>query len=548
VNNRAFNLFTSTFFCLVIAAPLAILPFADKDDTEKRTLSPLPELKSDLASLQKFPSAYEAYISDHFGFRNQFLDFKSTVNYFLFRQSSSRKLAIGKNDWLFYLADKSKEDIQGLEHFSQAELRDWKRSVEQRSDWLHKKNITYRFVVVPDKHSIYPEMLPENLKKQPKSRLDGLVSYIGSDPNFIDLRSTFLQAKTQLTQNLYFKSDTHWNSYGAYVAYKKIVESVRDKSELNKIYLNGTEPNSSTTIDYGDLAKMSRIHFSEVDPAMHFENHYSVSAPPLPPLGLAFNQHTQVQSYINPNGKGTALIFHDSFMSALMPFINETFARVIYVWNNPDDDMFVRMVEQEHPDVVIEERAERFMQLTPKGELPAALEKLNNPAERGFTTSAKLARASAYQLLTNRVEVKDREGQLEILMNGKPWGQLSLSSDFPAGGTADHISEELEGYSISGWAGMPKLHEAADYVAISIGGDIVAIQPVGTARPDVSNYFDSVAMTYSGFKIFLPKSVVTQKCGEIRLFSIRGENIAPIPLLAQHITSSDSLDIAERME
>jgi hypothetical protein len=53
-----------------------------------------------------------------------------------------------------------------------------------------------------------------------------------------------------------------------------------------------------------------------------------------------------------------AVIFRDSFVSRLVPFLSEHFSRAVYVWQN---DFDANLVEQEHPDVVIQEIVGRHL-------------------------------------------------------------------------------------------------------------------------------------------------------------------------------------------
>jgi hypothetical protein len=53
----------------------------------------------------------------------------------------------------------------------------------------------------------------------------------------------------------------------------------------------------------------------------------------------------------------TAVIFHDSFMAALRPFLAQSFRRAVYV-QGPFD---AAVVAREKPDVVLDERVERYL-------------------------------------------------------------------------------------------------------------------------------------------------------------------------------------------
>ncbi len=53
-----------------------------------------------------------------------------------------------------------------------------------------------------------------------------------------------------------------------------------------------------------------------------------------------------------------AVIFRDSFVSRLVPFLSEHFSRAVYLWQN---DFDAAEVEKEHPDVVIQEIVGRHL-------------------------------------------------------------------------------------------------------------------------------------------------------------------------------------------
>jgi hypothetical protein len=53
-----------------------------------------------------------------------------------------------------------------------------------------------------------------------------------------------------------------------------------------------------------------------------------------------------------------AVVFRDSFGSAMIPFLSEHFSRAVYVWQN---DMAPALVEEERPDFVIQEWVGRHL-------------------------------------------------------------------------------------------------------------------------------------------------------------------------------------------
>jgi alginate O-acetyltransferase complex protein AlgJ len=62
-----------------------------------------------------------------------------------------------------------------------------------------------------------------------------------------------------------------------------------------------------------------------------------------------------------------AVIFRDSFVSALVPFLSEHFSRAVYLWQK---DVTVEQLREERPDVVIYQIVSRRLYLfTPTPDL-----------------------------------------------------------------------------------------------------------------------------------------------------------------------------------
>src|SRR5471032_1208221 len=91
------------------------------------------------------------------------------------------------------------DDVMGNRPFRDSELEAWRDLLQGRHDWLAQRGIRYLFVIPPDKHTIYPEHLPDWLvtAARPPQRLDQFIQYMKahSDVPVLDLRQTLLDAK-----------------------------------------------------------------------------------------------------------------------------------------------------------------------------------------------------------------------------------------------------------------------------------------------------------------------------------------------------------------
>jgi len=112
----------------------------------------------------------------------------------------------------------------GLIQISREHLETYQWFLRDRRDWLAEKGIRYIFLPVPNKESIYPEHIPWRIRRNAGTSLyDQIIGYLNENPGFsdyIDLKEVFLRQKAG--NQLYPKTDSHWNVDGAFEAYNNI--------------------------------------------------------------------------------------------------------------------------------------------------------------------------------------------------------------------------------------------------------------------------------------------------------------------------------------
>lgn len=350
----------------------AFLP--DKiSESENRTLAQMPKIVMNKSELRKFPILFEVFVNDNFGCRSLLLKINHTI-LTLFKRPTSKRVLYGKDGFLFYADENSLQDIAGDSYLTSEEKTRWESSLLAKYEWLKEKGIKYRFVVVPDKHSIYSEMLSF---KNKTSRLDDLLNTINpiTKEFLLDLRPALLKYKNETDRLLYFKKDTHWNNYGAYIGFSEIMKSLRNGAERglcveeneklkdpsNLLLMLTNTKKLQTQLEPNKLKfrfkKETRV--SELRILDKYQKQLLNVLADFPMSSGAFQT-------ISSHGIGTALVLHDSCTVAMQPFLSSIFARVIYVWCRPDDELFAYLVDQEKPDVVIEERVECYMQFVPR--------------------------------------------------------------------------------------------------------------------------------------------------------------------------------------
>ena len=222
-------LIVALFFGLILApAATELAQLGAAPGQENRILAPLPQWVG-FRRLRDFTKATDAYIDDHFGLRDRLVHWNSRLRYGL-GASSTPKVVIGSDGWLFYAGEKIIEQHTGEDVFTPAELERWVKVMTANRDWLARRGIAFIITIAPDKSTIYPEKLPTYPRPPGRTtRADQLVARLRTtDLVLVDPREALLEAKRSFPK-LYFEGDSHWTQRGAFIAYSQLMEAVRAK-------------------------------------------------------------------------------------------------------------------------------------------------------------------------------------------------------------------------------------------------------------------------------------------------------------------------------
>ena len=326
--------------------------------------------RPDTQSLRLFPGQFEKWFNDHMGFRRRLMDVFHLARY---HGWTPRRLSegpfIGRDGWMYLNHDGCISEFRGTNLLTDDELKYWKQTLEDRRDWLARRGIRYMFVVVPNKHTIYPEHLPASLVRvTEESRLRQLSDYLAkeSDVAFIDLTDALRHAKSE--HHVYFKSDTHWNAYGAFAGYQEIMKPIRSWFPYVRV---STKEDYEVAVHDCDVSNIGR--FSHLGVAMDLA---VMSGVP----GLHREQVVEFvprrSDLIAPRDYGgyhrseagdekqqlsSIVVLHDSCMESLSRFLTPNCREVTYLAPRLNDEFPVVAVEEAGPILVIEEIVQRHL-------------------------------------------------------------------------------------------------------------------------------------------------------------------------------------------
>ncbi|HUU34315.1 MAG TPA: hypothetical protein VMW48_09640 [Vicinamibacterales bacterium] len=351
-------------FLMMLALPgLATLAGVDAGMTrgENRELAPAPALAPTWTAISGFPAAFTLWFEDHFAFRSRLVRWQAAFRLLVLRVSPSPEVIRGQDGWLFYADDGATEDYLNASPLGKADLDTWAATLQHSHDWLAAQGITYLFVIAPDKHAVYPEFMPEAIRRtSATSRTDQLVAHLRAHTTVpvLDLRPALLAAKPD--GRLYHRTDSHWNDLGAFVAAQEILGRLQDMAGDRLPGLAPDRREAFTRADARtsgwDLARMLGLEtwLLEDDIRLRPKQRESRVVEPAHPdpdniEGRLVTEHVRADL-------PRAVVFRDSFGSALVPFLSEHCSRALYLW---EYDVDPAVIGREQPQVVIQEWAGR---------------------------------------------------------------------------------------------------------------------------------------------------------------------------------------------
>ena len=366
-----FDLLTTIVFFLLLSLPLASQWWAGASnisESENRLLARPPTLKANWESWASFPQRSEAYLDDHLGLRETMIRNFTRIHLAAFGISPSKMLVVGEEGWFFVGDRDAVAHYRGIDPLGPGELKRWQRILEERQAWLAEQGIAYLVVLVPDKHEVYGEYMPASLPRTSEIRpLGQLADQLAEHSNipFLDLREALAQEKGK--RRIYHQTDTHWNDAGAYAAYVAILgqldETLPNLEASQPVRVRRTR-HDSAGLGLAALVGMEEILREEVLSVEVARPHSQIAPEHRAGYARRTRQLLPLAHGVPDPDLPRAVMFRDSFGTALIPFLSEHFSRILYVWERDVDPHVVRI---EKPDIVIQEIVGRFLGRRPQG-------------------------------------------------------------------------------------------------------------------------------------------------------------------------------------
>ena len=218
---KIYNILISIFFIVFIEGIfIADLVKNDTDVSvmENRTLTHKPRFDIDNLIEGRYTKKYESYKNDQFIYREKFINIKASVDSLLMKKDNNNVYK-GKEGYLFEAFEKPNEEYE-------------KNNIEALNSFMERhSDINTTFMLIPISSTVLKEKLPKNAPiLDEKIYVDEFEKSLDNRINFIYPYDTMRSHKREY---IYYKTDHHWTTLGAYYAYKELCEKLElDKKDL----------------------------------------------------------------------------------------------------------------------------------------------------------------------------------------------------------------------------------------------------------------------------------------------------------------------------
>lgn len=192
-----------------------------------------------LANDGRFGTGLSEYFNDRFQFRDLLIRTKGELEYRIFHITGQDGVYVGDDGYLYYKNVVEREQIAN-EQLSEGELNRIVLSFENLKKYVNSYGKECLFMIPPQKNEVFPERTPEfhvNRKDPNKYQvLIRMLSGSSASEDFIDVVRILRSAEEKYPT--YYKTDFHWNAYGAASAFTEAVNRLAEKEGLGNDIFN----------------------------------------------------------------------------------------------------------------------------------------------------------------------------------------------------------------------------------------------------------------------------------------------------------------------
>lgn len=346
--------FISAIFILLMCTSVGLLlapPDVESIEAENRELKTFPTFSIKSALSGEFSKEFEAYVDDNIALRSKLISVSDKIRSRIgYTPEGLGRIIVTTSD-----IGTGESNESRLVLYNDYIMEMFKKNEEAETKYAETLNTVRE--AVPKDIRMYSILVPTALEfsdsayQSSQDSQKEAIEFVNSKLKGIFSVDIYDAMASNTEEELYFKTDHHWNTDGAYIAYKKYIEmsggDLADKSDFTRyengsfygsLYLKaksqliGQEPD---TIFYYDITEKNDIQIK-----MRAEDNvteYGIGAPVFDTAKnnyLLFfggdNPFMEITNNSKPDGK-TVVVIKDSYANAFLPWLVASCGKVIVI-------------------------------------------------------------------------------------------------------------------------------------------------------------------------------------------------------------------------
>ena len=215
MKNKIFFAIFMTVWIVIIVVNF-IWPKQTFSQEENRMLATIPRFSFESFVNGDYLNGVNDYINDHFAFRNIYLKLNSWWEVSVMGKKENNGVYIGKDGYLFEKFEYGEEEKEKVKNNASA--------ISDFAETMQEIDIPTYFVLVPNSIYINSDKLPESVEVP--NQEDIINTVYSNIKNTKNINVTSALKEENKTKPIYFRTDHHMNSDGAYVVYREFCNTV----------------------------------------------------------------------------------------------------------------------------------------------------------------------------------------------------------------------------------------------------------------------------------------------------------------------------------
>ncbi len=335
------------FIFWLVSGIVGLMVGIDLEEFSKRERR-LPVAIGNIQNSKSWPLYAEKFFEDRIFLRNlyissyQFLEVENLIAAF----NSNSIFFTGKKGWLF-LGNRSQLANDYLnENIPNAKYIDYKiTQLKKFQTFALENGAAYAMIIAPNKRTIYADYLPSWLKRSSNITLADIIHEKAKSHNlhFVFPKQSILNERNKadkLGKRLYWKDDSHWNGYGAFIAFKDTWHILKSQKQWEDL--------PSLMVQY----EVTKSYDGDIIVLANLSSQYRDS--------VSYQYKFQANMTTGYKKKGHLLSISDSYTDHLLHLYHLCFDKVTVIQHNKlKFKEFQELITTLKPDAVIYEMAEQ---------------------------------------------------------------------------------------------------------------------------------------------------------------------------------------------